>query len=117
MTVSKDYEARASRGGVASASLATPAAETAATDPGRVAAPALRSDRPADQSAGDVHGDSAVAGDGSTSDTRLREARERADRYLAELIEEVGEPSPEEVAEAEAWADRIEQALKKARTA
>ncbi len=35
------------------------------------------------------------------------------DRYLAELIEEVGEPTPEEVAEAEAWCDRIEHHLKK----
>lgn len=35
------------------------------------------------------------------------------DRYLAELIEEVGEPTPEEVAEAEAWCDRIERHLKK----
>ncbi len=37
---------------------------------------------------------------------------EEADRYLAELVEEVGEPSQQEVAEAEAWCDRIERHLK-----
>ena len=45
---------------------------------------------------------------------RRRELLRETDRYLAELIEEVGEPSPEEVAEAEAWCDRIERHLKKA---
>ena len=48
---------------------------------------------------------------------RKAASRERADRYLAELIEEVGEPSPQEVAEAEAWVARIERALKDARAA
>ena len=43
---------------------------------------------------------------------RRRELLHETDRYLAELIEEVGEPSPEEVAEA--WCDRIERHLKKA---
>ena len=37
----------------------------------------------------------------------------RADRYLAELVEEVGEPSQQEVAEAEEWCDRIERHLKR----
>ena len=46
---------------------------------------------------------------------RRRELLEETDRYLAELTEEVGEPSPEEVAEAEAWCDRIERHLKRAR--
>ena len=45
---------------------------------------------------------------------RRRELLRETDRYLAELIEKVGEPSPEVVAEAEAWADRIERHLKKA---
>lgn len=35
---------------------------------------------------------------------------ESADRYLAELIEEVGEPSAEAVAEAKAFWDRIQRA-------
>ena len=77
----------------------------------------MRSDGPADQPPGDMHGDGAAAGAGPAGDIRLQKARERADRYLAELIEEVGEPSPEEVAEAEAWIGRIEVALKNARTA
>ena len=42
---------------------------------------------------------------------RRRELLRETDRYHAELIEEVGEPSPEEVAEA--WCDRIERHLKK----
>lgn len=51
------------------------------------------------------------------AEARRRGACEAADRYLAELIEEVGEPSSEEVAEAEEWCDRIERHLKKARAA
>ena len=38
-----------------------------------------------------------------TEEARKRAARERADRYLAELIEEVGGLTPEDMAEAEAW--------------
>ena len=49
----------------------------------------------------------------SDSERRCELLRE-TDRYLAELIEEIGEPSPEVVAEAEAWADRIVRDLKKA---
>lgn len=45
---------------------------------------------------------------------RRSELLNETDRYLAELVEEVGEPSPQEVAEAEAWCDRIEHHLKKA---
>ena len=45
---------------------------------------------------------------------RRSELLNEADRYLAELVDEVGEPSPEEVAEAEAWCDRIERHLQKA---
>lgn len=116
MTVLEDDRDRASRGEVASASLATPAGDGAAKDPSRVPAPAMRSDGPADQSSGDMHGDGTAAGVGSAGDARLQKARERADRYLAELIEEVGEPSPDEVAEAEAWMTRIEVAIEKART-
>ena len=55
-----------------------------------------------------------VADAGLSRDARLREARERADRYLAELIEEIGEPSPEAVAQAEAWWNGIELARQKA---
>ena len=43
---------------------------------------------------------------------RRSDLLKEADRYLAELVEEVGEPSPQEVAEAEAWCDRIEGHLK-----
>ena len=50
----------------------------------------------------------------SVDSERRRELLRETDRYLAELIAEVGEPSPEVVAEAEAWADRIERHLKKA---
>ena len=50
----------------------------------------------------------------SVDSERRRELVRETDGYLAELIEEVGEPSPEVVAEAEAWADRIERHLKKA---
>ena len=39
---------------------------------------------------------------------------EESDRYLAELVEEVGEPSQQEVAEAEEWCDRIVRHLKRA---
>ena len=61
-----------------------------------------------------TRGDNMAAGAGSVSDTPFREARERADRYLTELIEEIGEPSPEAVAEAEAWWNGIELAMKQA---
>ena len=50
-------------------------------------------------------------------EVRLRAPREllaETDRYLAELIEEVGEPSPAEVAEADVWCDRIKRHLEKA---
>lgn len=67
----------------------------AAVDQTRTTAPNYRSARSADSE-------------------RRRELLRQTDRYLAELIEEVGEPSPEEVAEAEAWCDRIERHLKKA---
>ncbi len=45
---------------------------------------------------------------------RRSDLLEEADRYLAELVEEVGEPSQQEVAEAEEWCDRIERHLKRA---
>ena len=115
MTVLKDDRGRAGRSEVAPASLATPVAEKAAKDPGRIPAPATRSDGPGDQPPGDMRGDSTAVGVGPAGDVRLQKARERADRYLAELIEEVGEPSPEEVAEAEAWMARIEVARENAR--
>ena len=87
----------------------------AAEQPNRVAVPIMGSASAADLARGHLHSDSADAGTGPAGDARLQDARERADRYLAELIEEVGEPSPQEVAEAEAWAARIESALKEAR--
>ena len=46
--------------------------------------------------------------------TRHSDLLDEADRYLAELVEEVGEPSRQEVAEAEEWCDRIERHLKSA---
>ena len=50
----------------------------------------------------------------SADSERRRELLRETGRYLAELIAEVGEPSREMVAEADAWADRIERHLKKA---
>ena len=50
----------------------------------------------------------------STDSERRRELLRETDRYLAELIEEIGEPPSEVVAEAEAWAERIVRHLKKA---
>lgn len=50
----------------------------------------------------------------SADSERRHELLRETDRYLAELIAGVGEPSPEVMAEAEAWADRIERHLKKA---
>ncbi len=47
------------------------------------------------------------------SEARKQELREELDRYLAELFEEIGEPSPEEMARAEAWWRPIEEHLKK----
>ena len=47
------------------------------------------------------------------SETRRRELREEHERYLAELIKEVGEPTAEEMARAEAWWRPIEEHLKK----
>ena len=44
---------------------------------------------------------------------RRSDLREETDHYLAELVEEVGEPSQQEVAEAEVWCDRIERHLKR----
>ena len=89
----------------------------AAEQPNRVAVPMTGSVSAADRARGHAHGDGTDAGAGPAYDVGLRDAQERADRYLAELIEDVGEPSPQEVAEAEAWAARIESALKEARAA
>ena len=47
--------------------------------------------------------------------TRRRRLLAETDLYLAELIEEVGEPSAEEAAEADAWCDRIKRHLDKQR--
>ena len=49
----------------------------------------------------------------SADSERRNELLRETDRYLAELIAEVGEPS-REMAEAEVWADRVERHLKKA---
>ncbi len=47
------------------------------------------------------------------SETRRRELREEHERYLDELIKEVGEPTAEEMAHAEAWWRPIEEHLRK----
>ena len=47
------------------------------------------------------------------SETRKSELREEHERYLAELIREVGEPTAEEMARAEAWWRPIEEHLTK----
>ncbi len=47
------------------------------------------------------------------SETRRRELREEHERYLDELIKEVGEPTAEEMARAEAWWRPIEEHLTK----
>ena len=49
------------------------------------------------------------------SEERRQELLEEHDRYIAELFEEIGEPSPEEMARAEAWWRPIEQHLTKNR--
>ena len=49
-------------------------------------------------------------GDGSGGADHKQDGTERADRYLEELVKEVGQPSPQAVAEAEALWDRIERA-------
>jgi post-segregation antitoxin (ccd killing protein) len=43
------------------------------------------------------------------AELRRQELNEEADRYVAELLDEVGEPSPRDVARAEAIARRIRQ--------
>lgn len=50
------------------------------------------------------------------SEERRQELRREQERYLAELIEEVGEPTVEEMARAEAWWRPIEQHLMKGTT-
>ena len=50
----------------------------------------------------------------TAASVRRSDLLEETDRYLAELVEEVGEPSQQEVAEAEVWSDRIERHLKRA---
>ena len=47
------------------------------------------------------------------SETRKRELLEEQERYLDELIKEVGEPTAEEMARAEAWWRPIEEHLTK----
>ena len=47
------------------------------------------------------------------SETRRRELREEYERYLDELIREVGEPTAEEMDRAEAWWRPIEEHLTK----
>lgn len=47
------------------------------------------------------------------SESRRRELREEHERYLDELIREVGEPTAEEMARAEAWWRPIEEHLTK----
>jgi post-segregation antitoxin (ccd killing protein) len=47
--------------------------------------------------------------DAVRAELRRRELAERTDAYLAELVDEVGEPTAREIARAEALADRIEK--------
>ena len=47
------------------------------------------------------------------SEERKKELREEHERYIAELFEEIGEPSEEEMARAEAWWRPIEEHLTK----
>lgn len=47
------------------------------------------------------------------SEERQKELREEHERYIAELFEEIGEPSEEEMARAEAWWRPIEEHLTK----
>lgn len=47
------------------------------------------------------------------SEERRQELRREQERYLADLVEEVGEPTAEEMARAEAWWRPIEQHLTK----
>ena len=63
----------------------------------------LRDERPVDDGSADY-------GRSSGSVPSSHDGAERADRYLEELINEVGQPSPKAVAEAEALWDRIEGA-------
>ena len=64
---------------------------------------------PSDASLDVDHGD-ASRGGRSAAEERQQMLVERADRYLADLIEEVGEPSAEAVSEAKAFWDRIQRA-------
>jgi hypothetical protein len=43
---------------------------------------------------------------------RLRELNRRTDEYLAEMDALYGPPTPEEIAEAEEWMDRVEEQLR-----
>lgn len=45
------------------------------------------------------------------SEEQRQKAREGLDRYIAEVIEEFGEPTAEEIARAEAWWRPIEEHL------
>ena len=47
------------------------------------------------------------------SEKRKKELREEHERYITELFEEIGEPSEEEMARAEAWWRPIEEHLTK----
>lgn len=47
------------------------------------------------------------------SEERRQELREEHEKYIAELIEEFGEPTPEEIARAEEWWRPIEVHLTK----
>ena len=60
----------------------------------------------------DTGNGSDVTGSTFVDDAQQRLLIEKADRYLAELTEEVGEPNAEEVAEAGEFWDRIQRARK-----
>ena len=80
-----------------------------ADDPGGAEAIAGGADSDADR----AEWDDCVPGGIVISEARRQQLREEHERYLAELIEEVGQPTAEEMARAEAWWRPIEQHLKK----
>jgi post-segregation antitoxin (ccd killing protein) len=57
---------------------------------------------------------SALLQEAVRAEVRRQKLIGEAERYLADLIEEVGEPSPEAIACSEAFADRVERHLRRA---
>ena len=85
----------------------------------------LRDHASDDRAAGGTYADDGLADDWSEwddyvpdgihiSEAERQRLRREHDKYLAELIAEVGEPTPEEMAEAEAWWRPIREHFSKA---